>query len=251
MVADAITYFWLLISHWATLMTGGIAAAIFLLVERIRGKQFEWRTVFVLIVCGFFVASYQTWHDQYETIKANPNRPWVAIDGVTSVGELFFFPDLSPTLVFNVRVRVSGQNPAQKVIGLGWLVPQRDLKLLELQKSRCDQAVNAPIPKDAVRGGQTIFAGQTPEVEVFAADTTGAFGERHRMGNTKILPSVIGCVAYAESEGNPHWTGFIYDLFAREPKNASGVKAIDLVPGRLPPDQIVFRPNDLGSGPAN
>ncbi len=47
-------------------MTGGIPAAIFLLAERIRKKQFEWRAFFIVfIVIGFFAASFQTWRDEY------------------------------------------------------------------------------------------------------------------------------------------------------------------------------------------
>jgi len=43
----------------------GIPAAVFLVLERIRPKPFEWRTFFfVFIVFGFFASSYQTWHDE-------------------------------------------------------------------------------------------------------------------------------------------------------------------------------------------
>ena len=77
MVADLFTYCWLLISHWAAFMTGGIIAAAFFFLERLREKQFGWRPYFIVfVVFGFFAASYQTWRDEYVArVQAEQSKP--------------------------------------------------------------------------------------------------------------------------------------------------------------------------------
>jgi MFS superfamily sulfate permease-like transporter len=62
---DTLTYAWLLLSNWASWLTGGIATALFYLWERYRGKQYGGRTVAVFILFAFVGGSYQTWHDEY------------------------------------------------------------------------------------------------------------------------------------------------------------------------------------------
>jgi hypothetical protein len=79
---DMVLFVGTLISNWAAFMTGGIPAALFLLIERWRTKQFEWKT-FALIFfgLGFFAASYQTWKHEYVLRKnteqtGNPSGSW-------------------------------------------------------------------------------------------------------------------------------------------------------------------------------
>ena len=47
-------------------MTGGIPAAIFLIVERLRQKPLSIRIFIALLFVGFFAASFQTWRDEYK-----------------------------------------------------------------------------------------------------------------------------------------------------------------------------------------
>jgi hypothetical protein len=59
MQADIAGFLWDLADHWAALLTGGTAAAVFLVWERLRGKPFSLRTFTALILIGFVVASFQ------------------------------------------------------------------------------------------------------------------------------------------------------------------------------------------------
>lgn len=66
-MADIATYFWALASHWAAFVTGGIPAALFLVIERVLQRPFSLRTfVAVFLVFGFVAASYEAWHDEYQ-----------------------------------------------------------------------------------------------------------------------------------------------------------------------------------------
>jgi hypothetical protein len=62
---DILTYAGLLLSNWASWLTGGIVAALFALWERYRNKPYGLRTVAVFVAFSFIFASYQTWHDEY------------------------------------------------------------------------------------------------------------------------------------------------------------------------------------------
>jgi hypothetical protein len=67
MLADIGQYLWDLADNWAAFMTGGLIAALFTLVERIRGKQFSPLTfILVFLVFGFGAASFQTWRHEYQ-----------------------------------------------------------------------------------------------------------------------------------------------------------------------------------------
>jgi hypothetical protein len=66
MLADIGHYLWDLADNWAAFMTGGLIAALFTLVERIRGKQFSPSTfIIIFLVFGFAAASFQTWRHEY------------------------------------------------------------------------------------------------------------------------------------------------------------------------------------------
>ena len=180
------------------------------------------------------------------------DRPWLAIDGPSQVGDLFIFDDLTPAFIFNVQVRVTGGQPAQKIAGFGLLLPfdGDEGKLLETQKERCDRAVNTPIPQGSTRISLTLMPGQSASIPVFLSDE-GGFRWAHEHNMTKLLPTIVGCVIYEDNNGNGHWTGLIYDMFARDPNVPSGLAAIDLKPGTLAAGNIVLRLNDIGTGPAN
>jgi hypothetical protein len=73
MLADLLLYVWLLLEHWTAFVTGSVVTAVFYLFERLAARPVRLRTVVVVFVLfGFAIASYQTWHDQYEqqTYKA-------------------------------------------------------------------------------------------------------------------------------------------------------------------------------------
>jgi hypothetical protein len=63
MLADIGQYLWDLAEHWAAFMTGGIPAALILIVERLRGKQLPLRAFVMFLAFGFVAASYQA-HNQ-------------------------------------------------------------------------------------------------------------------------------------------------------------------------------------------
>ena len=146
-------------------------------------------------------------------------------------------------------MRVVGKEPAQNVAGFAWLLPivvgDVDAKtILDLQKKRCDDAIKAPLR------GQTIIAGQEPEIEIYAGGD--GFADMHnRFGVTKFLPYVVGCIMYQESDGTPHWTGLTYQLAVRDPAGKINGVDFSLPNGRGPTDQIVILPAESGSGPAN
>jgi hypothetical protein len=59
MLADVGQYLWDLADNWAAFMTGGIPAALILIVERLRRKQLPLRTFVIFLAFGFVAASYQ------------------------------------------------------------------------------------------------------------------------------------------------------------------------------------------------
>jgi hypothetical protein len=184
--------------------------------------------------------------------NAHPSdRPWLAIDGPSEVGDLFIFDNFTPAFSFNVNVRETGGQPAQKIAGLGLLLPfdGDDGKLLETQKERCDRAVNTPTPQGSTRISLTLMSGQSASIPVFLTDE-GGFRWAHEHNMTKLPPTIVGCVIYEDTNGKGHWTGLIYDMFARDPNAPSGA-AIDLKPGKLAAGNIVLRQNQIGTGPAN
>jgi hypothetical protein len=189
------------------------------------------------------------------TVIINGNkgdRPWLAIDGPSGIYDLFILDDFTPTFIFNVQVRVTGGQPAQKIAGLGLLLPfdGDEGKLLETQKERCDRAVNTPIPQGSTRISLTMMPGQSTSIPVFLTDE-GGFRWAHEHNMTKLPPTIVGCVIYEDSDGNGHWTGLIYDMFARDPNVPSGLAAIDLKPAKLAAGNIILRPDPIGTGPAN
>jgi hypothetical protein len=96
--------------------------------------------------------------------NAHPSdRLWLAVDGLSLIGDLFISDDFTPAFIFSVQVRVTGDQPAQKIAGLGLLLPfdGDEGKLLETQKERCDRAINAPIPQGSTRISLTLMPGQS------------------------------------------------------------------------------------------
>ena len=185
--------------------------------------------------------------------NAHPSdRPWLAIDGPSQIGDLFISDDFTPFFIFSVQVRVIGDEPAQKIAGLGLLLPfdGDGGKLLETQKERCDTAVKAPIPQGSTRISLTMMPGQSASIPVFLTDE-GGFRWAHEHSMTKLPPTIVGCVIYEDTNGNGHWTGLIYDMIARDPKSPSHLVAIDLNPGTLAGSISSCARTRLGTGPAN
>jgi hypothetical protein len=180
------------------------------------------------------------------------DRPWLAIDGSSQIGDLFISDDFTPAFNFNVQVRVTGDQPAQKIAGLGLLLPfdGDGGALLEAQKERCNRAVHAPTPQGGTRLSLTLMPGQVASIPVFLTDE-GGFRWAHEHNMTKLPPTIVGCVIYEDNDGNGHWTGLIYDMFARDPNTPSGLTAINLKPGTLAAGNIVLRQDLIGTGPAN
>jgi hypothetical protein len=58
-LADIGQYLLDLADHWAAFMTGGIPAALILIVERIRSKQLPLRAFVFFLAFGFVAAAYQ------------------------------------------------------------------------------------------------------------------------------------------------------------------------------------------------
>jgi len=150
-------------------------------------------------------------------------------------------------------VRVIGESPVRKVLARGLLVPFRgDIGILEVQKVFCEKIVNTPIPSGAISIERTIFPGRLEMIEVLVGGEENVYKDMFERGQVKILPCIVGCVAYEDITGKKHRTGFIYDLYAKKPADAAGVQAIEISPGcSIAPDQLVYKRNDLGDGPAD
>jgi len=65
MLADIGQYIADLADNWAAFMTGGIAAALILVIERLRRDQLPVRTFIVFLVFGFIAASFTTWRHEH------------------------------------------------------------------------------------------------------------------------------------------------------------------------------------------
>jgi hypothetical protein len=65
MLADIGQYIADLADNWAAFMTGGIAAALVLVIERLRRDQLPVRTFIVFLVFGFIAASFMTWRHEH------------------------------------------------------------------------------------------------------------------------------------------------------------------------------------------
>jgi hypothetical protein len=65
MLADIGQYIADLADNWAAFMTGGIAAALILVIERLRRDQLPVRTFIVFLVFGFIAASFMTWRHEH------------------------------------------------------------------------------------------------------------------------------------------------------------------------------------------
>jgi hypothetical protein len=166
MVQDLLSYFWALWGYARWLLAGGpffvdailkraFPAASAWIDKRIHPTT-RVRIEVALLFFAVFSAGFFSWRDEHQRVRQtnlpikNPDRPWLAVDGVSKVGDFMVFPDFVPVFMFWVRVRVTGKEPAENVAGVGWFLPviggAADPKtLLELQKKRCDAAAQAPV----------------------------------------------------------------------------------------------------------
>jgi hypothetical protein len=78
MVSDIQLYPFALADNLAGFIMGGIPAAVYLVIERLRNKPFSPRVFASLfLVFGFFAASSQTWRDEHtERLALQSSQHW-------------------------------------------------------------------------------------------------------------------------------------------------------------------------------
>ena len=75
MLVDIEQYLLDLADNWAAFMTGGIPAALALVIERLRKMQMPIRTfVIVFLAFGFAAASFATWRNEHVARMAAANK---------------------------------------------------------------------------------------------------------------------------------------------------------------------------------
>jgi hypothetical protein len=179
-------------------------------------------------------------------------RPWIAGGGPITPDHLAILPDLQVTVRFQVEVTVLGGSPAYHVASGAILIPEGTATPLEKQNTLCESMKKATLTQF------TFFPGQKPTVGIYATDENHAFAAAKAHGETKIFPIIVGCIVYSDQAGHKHQTGFLYDLYRRDPVNPDNVKAFDLEASNVPGEanmvwgaDLKFRPDLSGNGPAD
>jgi hypothetical protein len=65
MLSDIVEFAKAVVTHWGSLLTGGLIIAAIWIYEHFKGESLSWRFALVVLVLCFLAATYMAWRDQY------------------------------------------------------------------------------------------------------------------------------------------------------------------------------------------
>ncbi|MGO9135661.1 MAG: hypothetical protein ACLP8A_16640 [Methylovirgula sp.] len=166
---------------------------------------------------------------QWDVMRVE-RRAWITNEGLKGHGDFVFggLDGFEPVIPISINIAVTGESPAQDVIGRSLIIPTRTgIDLIKIQRNYCNKVAKIKITKlePFFNGGyvfqRTIGPGHQQDITVIVEGDGNEFAKIYSL-NSKfgsggyIDPVAIGCVIYRIADGSTHWTGFIYDITGKD-----------------------------------
>jgi hypothetical protein len=195
-------------------------------------------------------------------------RPWVSPVGMPAIRSLL---DLTPmpgfpkiaggydgvSLGLDITVKNSGHSPARRIGLVANFVQSTDPNVFETQKKLCAQ-FQEPAPPKGIIFETTLFPGDDHTFQrVVSFRFVSGLRTRDKDHKAIFYGVVVGCIDYQFmfAEGH-HQTGFIFDLGKKMPIETDRADFwqnfwVDLDNAPIRPEELMFIPDHMGTGPAN
>jgi hypothetical protein len=201
---------------------------------RVTATATKWMAFFTFVLCLSSIATIYVLKNQLAEMRAT-ERPWLSIDTGRLTG-FGFQDDVGAYAAFDLGVSATGQTPALHIRALGRLITNFT-NPAQQSRAVCDE-----VEKEVLRD-VTIFPSQKG-VLVRASAIWDEDPKKRSMRGSGTF-EVVGCVAYTDAFGNPHHTGFTFDLYGVDPSHPDLEMPIQVVPFGAK-GQVAMSPNWSG-----